>query len=73
MVCIRAGDDISRTDRTYKSNLRPGRLLRFLGVGIVGPRAGELIAEAVLAMEMGAVLEDLVIVPSTLIQLYRKP
>lgn len=32
-----------------------------LGVGIVGPRAGELIAEAVLAIEMGAVLEDLVV------------
>jgi dihydrolipoamide dehydrogenase len=32
-----------------------------LGVGIVGPRAGELIAEAVLAIEMGATLEDLVV------------
>lgn len=32
-----------------------------LGVGIVGPRAGELIAEAVLGIEMGAVLEDLVV------------
>lgn len=32
-----------------------------LGVGIVGPRAGELIAEAVLAIEMGAVLEDLIV------------
>ncbi|HEY9772778.1 MAG TPA: dihydrolipoyl dehydrogenase [Planktothrix sp.] len=32
-----------------------------LGVGLVGPRAGELIAEAVLAIEMGAVLEDLII------------
>lgn len=32
---------------------------RVLGVGIVGPRAGDLIAEAVLAIEMGAVLEDL--------------
>jgi dihydrolipoamide dehydrogenase len=32
-----------------------------LGVGIVGPGAGELIAEAVLAIEMGAVLEDLVV------------
>jgi len=32
-----------------------------LGVGIVGPRAGDLIAEAVLAIEMGAVLEDLVV------------
>lgn len=32
-----------------------------LGVGIVGPRAGDLIAEAVLAIEMGAVLEDLAV------------
>jgi dihydrolipoamide dehydrogenase len=32
-----------------------------LGVGIVGPRAGDLIAEAVLAIEMGAVLEDLLV------------
>ncbi len=32
-----------------------------LGVGIVGARAGELIAEAVLAIEMGAVLEDLLV------------
>lgn len=34
---------------------------RVLGVGIVGARAGDLIAEAVLAIEMGAVLEDLVV------------
>lgn len=32
---------------------------RVLGVGIVGAGAGELIAEAVLAIEMGAVVEDL--------------
>ena len=32
---------------------------RVLGVGIVGPHAGELIAEGVLAVEMGAVAEDL--------------
>lgn len=32
-----------------------------LGVGIVGPRAGDLISEAVLAIEMGAVLEDLAV------------
>ncbi len=32
-----------------------------LGVGMVGPRAGDLISEAVLAMEMGAVLEDLIV------------
>jgi dihydrolipoamide dehydrogenase len=32
-----------------------------LGVGIVGPRAGELITAAVVAIEMGAVLEDLIV------------
>lgn len=32
---------------------------RILGVGIVGPGAGELIAEGVLAIEMGAVAADL--------------
>ena len=32
---------------------------RVLGAGIVGPNAGELIAEATLAMEMGADAEDL--------------
>jgi dihydrolipoamide dehydrogenase len=30
-----------------------------LGIGIAGRNAGELLAEAVLAMEMGAVAEDL--------------
>ncbi len=32
---------------------------RILGVGVAGPGAGELIGEAVLAIEMGAVAEDL--------------
>ena len=32
---------------------------RVLGVGMVGPHASELIAEAALALEMGATLEDL--------------
>jgi dihydrolipoamide dehydrogenase len=32
---------------------------RLLGAGIVGPNAGELIAELVLALEMGADAEDL--------------
>ncbi len=32
---------------------------RILGAGIVGPHAGELISEAVLALEMGADVEDL--------------
>jgi dihydrolipoamide dehydrogenase len=34
---------------------------RVLGLAMVGPRAGELIAEGVLAVEMGATLEDLVV------------
>jgi dihydrolipoamide dehydrogenase len=32
---------------------------RVLGVGIAGPGAGEMIAEGTLAIEMGAVAEDL--------------
>ena len=32
---------------------------RIIGCGIVGPNAGDLIAEAALAIEMGAVAEDL--------------
>jgi dihydrolipoamide dehydrogenase len=32
---------------------------RILGAGVVGPNAGELIAEAVLAFEMGAEVEDI--------------
>ena len=32
---------------------------RVLGVGIVGPGAGELIAEGVLAVEMAALVSDL--------------
>jgi dihydrolipoamide dehydrogenase len=32
---------------------------RIIGAGIVGPNAGELIAEAVLALEMGADIEDI--------------
>ena len=32
---------------------------RLLGAGLVGPNAGELIAEAVLALEMGADAEDI--------------
>jgi dihydrolipoamide dehydrogenase len=32
---------------------------RILGAGMVGPKAGELIAEAVLALEMGADVDDL--------------
>ena len=32
---------------------------RVVGVGIVGPQAGELISESVLAIEMGATAEDI--------------
>ena len=32
---------------------------RVLGVGLVGPNAGELVAEGVLAIEMGATATDL--------------
>ena len=32
---------------------------RILGCGIVGPNAGELIAEAALAIEMGCVVRDI--------------
>jgi dihydrolipoamide dehydrogenase len=32
---------------------------RLLGVGLVGPHAGDLVAEGTLAIEMGAVAEDL--------------
>jgi dihydrolipoamide dehydrogenase len=35
--------------------------LQVLGIGMVGPRCGEIIAEAVVAVEMGAVLEDLAV------------
>jgi len=32
---------------------------RLLGVGLVGPHAGDLLAEGTLAVEMGALAEDL--------------
>jgi dihydrolipoamide dehydrogenase len=35
---------------------------RILGAGIVGAHAGELIAEAVLALEMGADMQDISLV-----------
>ncbi|NLF17088.1 MAG: dihydrolipoyl dehydrogenase, partial [Lentisphaerae bacterium] len=49
---------LSQTDGLTKLLLDPddGRVL---GVGLAGCNAGELLAEAVLAMEMGAVAEDL--------------
>jgi dihydrolipoamide dehydrogenase len=49
---------LDRTDGMTKLVLEP-RTGRVLGVGIVGPGAGELIAEGVLAVEMGATAEDL--------------
>ena len=49
---------LDRTDGMTKLLIDP-RSERVLGVGIVGPGAGELIAEAVLAVEMGATASDL--------------
>ena len=49
---------IDRTDGLTKLVIEPGSE-RVLGVGIVGPGAGELIAEGTLAIEMGAVVSDL--------------
>ena len=49
---------LDRTDGLTKLIIEPGTG-RILGVGIVGPGAGELIAEGTLAIEMGAVATDL--------------
>ena len=49
---------IGRNDGATKLLLEP-HTHRVLGVGIVGKGAGELISEAVLAIEMGAVAQDL--------------
>ena len=49
---------LGRDDGLTKLVLEPGTG-RVLGVGIVGPGAGELIAEGVLAVEMGATARDL--------------
>jgi dihydrolipoamide dehydrogenase len=49
---------LDRTDGMTKLVLDP-KTERVLGVGIVGPGAGELIAEGVLAVEMGATASDL--------------
>lgn len=49
---------ISRPDGVTKLLLDPGNG-RILGAGIAGHGAGELLAEAVLAMELGAVADDL--------------
>jgi dihydrolipoamide dehydrogenase len=49
---------LDRSDGVTKLILDP-QSSRVLGVGIVGPGAGELISEGVLAVEMGANAEDL--------------
>ena len=49
---------LDRTDGMTKLVIDP-KTERILGVGIVGPGAGELISEGVLAIEMGANAEDL--------------
>jgi len=52
---------LDRTDGLTKLILEP-KTSRILGIGIVGSGAGELIAEGVLAIEMGATAEDLKLV-----------
>ena len=49
---------IDRTDGMTKLIVDP-QTERVLGVGIVGVGAGELIAEGVLAIEMGALAKDI--------------
>jgi len=49
---------LDRTDGMTKLLIDPATE-RVLGVGIVGPGAGELIAEGVLAIEMGATASDI--------------
>jgi dihydrolipoamide dehydrogenase len=49
---------LNRTDGLTKLVIDP-ESERVLGMGIVGPGAGELIAEGVLAIEMGAVADDI--------------
>ncbi|GAB4132968.1 MAG: dihydrolipoyl dehydrogenase [Acidobacteriota bacterium] len=49
---------LGNADGLTKMLFEPGSG-RILGVGVVGPNAGELIAEGTLAIEMGAVAEDL--------------
>lgn len=49
---------LARTEGITKIIVEPLKQ-RVLGVGIVGPGAGEMIAEAVLAVEMGATARDL--------------
>lgn len=51
---------LGRTDGLVKV-VADGKSGLVLGVGIVGPHASDLIAEATLAVEMGATLEDLMV------------
>ena len=51
---------LGRTDGLVKLLSDP-ETSRVLGVGMVGPQASDLIAEGVLAIEMGATLEDLMV------------
>lgn len=51
---------LGRTDGLVKVIADP-QTRAILGVGIVGPLAGELIAEGTLAVEMGATLDDLMV------------
>ena len=63
---------LDRTDGLTKLILDP-ETDRVLGVGIAGSGAGELIAEGTLAIEMGALADDLRTSPFTRIQRFRKP
>ena len=56
---VSAGCRNGRTDGLDEADRRPGDRARLLGCGIVGAGAGELIAEAVLAIEMGCTARDL--------------
>ena len=49
---------LDRNDGLTKLVIEPGTE-RVLGVGLVGSGAGELIAEGVLAVEMGALVSDI--------------
>ncbi len=51
---LATGRDEGVTKLLFEKNTR-----RLLGAGMVGPNAGELIAETVLALEMGADAEDI--------------
>jgi dihydrolipoyl dehydrogenase len=54
---------LGRDDGTTKVLVEPGTR-RVLGVGIVGANAGDLIAEAVHAIEVGSDAEDIGLTPS---------